>query len=120
MPSATSENNGPLRASVQELLVEVAVLKSRLNDSKDALNVQAKEYERRLSELNHAHTLAEKRDIQFVSRDLHDRLHITVGNLENRITAIESKNSVMYAVAAMVVALVSLAVTAWRSFRAGM
>jgi len=38
-----------------------------------ALELQAHEYERRLDELNHSHTLAAQRYAQFVSRELHDR-----------------------------------------------
>ena len=123
MSSVLSETNGSLRASVQELLIEVAVLKSRLNDSREALKVQAVEYERRLVELNHAHDRAEQRDTQFVSREVHDRLQTTVmdrlGISDNRLTSIESKNSMMYAAVAVVVAIISLAVTTWRSFHLG-
>ena len=38
-----------------------------------ALELQAREYERRLEELNHAHTKASVKDATFVTRDLHDR-----------------------------------------------
>ena len=38
-----------------------------------ALELQAKEYERRLDELNHHRAAIERRDGTFVSRDLHDR-----------------------------------------------
>ena len=38
-----------------------------------ALELQAREYERRLEELNHAHTKAAVKDATFVTRDLHDR-----------------------------------------------
>jgi len=43
----------------------------RMGDMR-ALELQAKEYERRLDELNHAHTKAALRDATFVTRELHD------------------------------------------------
>lgn len=45
----------------------------RLSDQK-ALELQAKEYDRRLSELNHASSLAHARDSTFVSRELFDNV----------------------------------------------
>ena len=44
----------------------------RIGDMR-ALELQAREYERRLDELNHAHKIAATKDGTFVSRELHDR-----------------------------------------------
>jgi hypothetical protein len=50
-----------------------------------ALQVQAKEYERRLSELNHAHTLAEARNAEYVQRLVYDNDHREADARLNRL-----------------------------------
>lgn len=67
--------NGDLHASIQELTVEIAILKTRLKASDIALEVQSREYERRLEELNHLHKRAEVDRAQYVTRELHDQLN---------------------------------------------
>lgn len=67
--------NGDLHASIQELTVEIAVLKTRLKSSELALAIQSKEYERRLEELNHSHQAAIVDRTQYVTRELHDQLN---------------------------------------------
>lgn len=67
--------SGDLHASIQELTVEVAVLKTRLKASELALEIQSKEYERRLEELNHSHQAAIVDRTQYVTRELHDQLN---------------------------------------------
>lgn len=67
--------NGDLHASIQELTVEVAVLKTRLKASEIALDIQSREYERRLEELNHSHQAAVVDRAQYVTRELHDQLN---------------------------------------------
>jgi hypothetical protein len=59
-----------LWSEIKSLRAEIEAV--RKGDMK-ALELQAKEYERRLDELNHSHTLAAARYAQFVSRELHDR-----------------------------------------------
>ena len=66
-------DNGHLRASVQTLMVEVAVLKSQLVDSRSALDTQAKEYERRLNELNQSHERAERVLGTYITRERYER-----------------------------------------------
>lgn len=73
--SSVPRLNGDLHASIQELTVEVAVLKTRLKSSELALEIQSREYERRLEELNHSHQAAVVDRAQYVTRELHDQLN---------------------------------------------
>lgn len=63
------------RAEVQELMVEIAVLKTRLTESEKAMSLQASEYARRLDELNHSHANMNNDRAKYVTRDLHDQLY---------------------------------------------
>ena len=65
--------NGDMRATVQELLIEIAVLHTKLDSAKEAVNLQAEEYKRRLTELNHAHARAENTLNTFTPRELFER-----------------------------------------------
>ena len=65
--------NGDLRAQVQELLVEVAVLKTRVHGKEEALRIQAIEYERRLNDLNHAHSLARDTLATYLPREIFEK-----------------------------------------------
>ena len=69
----TTLPNGDMRATVQELLVEIAVLHTKLDSAKEAVNLQAEEYKRRLTELNHAHSRAENTLNTFTPRELFER-----------------------------------------------
>ena len=74
--------NGDLHKTIQELTTEVAVLKTRIDAKEEALGLQAREYERRLHDLNDAHKTA--RDVlkTYVPRELFDR---DMAALSNRI-----------------------------------
>ena len=67
--------NGDLHKTIQELMVEVAVLKTRVNSKEDSLRLQAKEYERRLHELNDAHNLARTVLATYLPREIFDKEH---------------------------------------------
>ena len=67
--------NGDLHKTIQELMVEVAVLKTRVNTKEDALKIQAREYERRLHELNDAHNLARNVLATYLPREIFDKEH---------------------------------------------
>ena len=54
------------------LEVRLAVLEERVANRDDALALQAKEYERRLADLNHAHQLAEEKNRNYVTREVYD------------------------------------------------
>ncbi len=52
--------------------VRLAVLETRLNGTLESISLQAKEYERRLGELNHSHQQQVDRNATYVSRELWD------------------------------------------------
>ena len=64
--------NGDLRATIQELVVEIAVLKARAEKDQEALAHQATEYKRRLEDLNHAHDRAEEARNHTLPREIYD------------------------------------------------
>ena len=53
-----------------EHLLKIAVLEAQLAGMKENILLQAKEYERRLTELNHAHARAADDRTKFVSNEL--------------------------------------------------
>lgn len=55
--------------SLAALDKELAVLRAELEASQEARVLQAKEYERRLQELNHAHQIQTERNAQYISRE---------------------------------------------------
>lgn len=61
-------SNNKDRTEIQELMVEVAVLKSRLEAA-------SQEYSHRLDGLNQSHSQIEKERAQYVTRELHDQLY---------------------------------------------
>ena len=52
--------------------VRLAVLETRLNGTIENITLQAREYERRLGELNHSHQQQVDRNATYVSRELWD------------------------------------------------
>jgi hypothetical protein len=58
--------------SPHEYAVRIAVLETQLVNADKAQELQAREYERRLQDLNHAHQQAMERNATFVSRELYD------------------------------------------------
>lgn len=66
----TAENDSELRSELRSLRALLEAI--RAGDQK-ALELQAKEYERRLDELNHHRTSMAAKESHFVSRELHDR-----------------------------------------------
>jgi hypothetical protein len=71
--------------------VRIAVLETRLKMADDARELQAKEYERRLDDLNHEHKRNIERNAAFVSRELHDALdqslRTLIGSTEAKLDA---------------------------------
>lgn len=68
-----------------EYAVRIAVLETKLQSADEARVLQAREYERRLQDLNHAHQQAVDRNATFVSRELYDsgvrELHLAIANV---------------------------------------
>ncbi len=56
--------------------VRIAVLESQIKGLRENIVLQAREYERRLSELNHAHQLQIDRNADYVSREAWDMKNI--------------------------------------------
>lgn len=119
--------NNNLRASVQELLIEVAVLKSRLDEARAALGTQAKEYERRLHELNNAHQRAEFVAKAYITREVHDQVYKELSQrililssdivlLKEDIANNKGKSTTIFAGFAGFVALLGLIIGFWHSF----
>src|SRR5437667_5151568 len=61
--------------TIAELRTEIEILKVRLEAANEAKQLQAREYERRLMELNHAHAEQVERNAQYVSREAFDLAH---------------------------------------------
>ena len=78
--------NGDLHKTIQELMVEVAVLKTRVSGKEEALNIAAREYERRLTDLNHAHQLARDTLQTYLPREIFEKEHAA---LESKVTETE-------------------------------
>ena len=119
--ATTTKPNGDTRAAVQELTTEVAVLTERLHAHKEAankaLNLQAKEYERRLDELNHVLAREREKDKSYMPREIIEKWmeHIDIWRREvdvDRATN-ASRNSTYTSVLAVLLAIVSIAVSGW-------
>ena len=119
--ATTTKPNGDTRAAVQELTTEVAVLTERLHAHKEsannALKLQAKEYERRLDELNHVLAREREKDKSYMPREIIEKWmeHIDIWRREvdsDRSTN-ASRNSTYTSIIAALLAIVSIAVSGW-------
>ena len=90
--------NGDLHKTIQELTIEVAVLKTRIDAKEHALAIQAKEYERRLHDLNDAHRLARDTLATYLPREIFDKEHNALQNqvAYNAVRLEETVNSKLY------------------------
>jgi len=72
--------------TAENLHTQVQVLKTELRERDKALEKQAREYERRLEDLNHAHALAQQTLNTYIPRETYskdvDSLNARVGILE--------------------------------------
>jgi hypothetical protein len=114
-----------LHAQIQELTVEIAVLKSQLQDDARALEKQAREYERRLGELNHAHARALETAHNYVTRDIHDQINRELGDRISRnetelvsiresMATSRGKSTAYAAMAAAVFGVLTFMASIWR------
>ena len=79
---------------VHELMVDVAVLKTRLEEANKALERQASEYERRLGELNQSHDQAERVLATYLTRESFEQtLKILEERTETRLSTLELRNA---------------------------
>jgi chromosome segregation ATPase len=58
------------KSEIAKLRTEIAVLQQQIRGLENARDLQAKEYQRRLEELNHAHAKAEARNAEYLPREL--------------------------------------------------
>lgn len=63
-------DDSALVVKIHDLEMKVSILQTELECSLEARTLQAAEYERRLSELNHAHQQQLDRNAEYVSREL--------------------------------------------------
>ncbi len=71
MPDPAMDGAGEgMETNDHEALVRLAVLETRLNGTVENIALQAQEYERRLTELNHAHARATEDRNKYVGVDL--------------------------------------------------
>ena len=115
--------NGDLRVTVQELTVEVAVLRERLHEHKltasKALELQAKEYERRLDDLNHAHQQARETLQTYLPREIHDKemrdLSIWQRSVDTDRASNQGRTSAVTTILAILLSVVSIIAVAWNA-----
>ena len=92
---STSEDDALRVNVVFDESLEIVALREQLQGIREARDLQAKEYERRLGELNHAHARAEASSQHFVPRELHDKtiavLTEKVDQVATRLTASEGR-----------------------------
>jgi hypothetical protein len=109
--------------------VRIAVLETQLAAAGDARDLQAREYERRLSDLNHAHQQASERNAEFVPRALHDSLErelrtliksvddsmaARLGRISDRVDALSSKVYMGIGIAVTIQVLLFVIVEVWK------
>ena len=119
------EINSSLRCEVQELTVQVAVLHSRLESSKEALGLQASEYERRLDVLNHAHEEAKdvlsKYGSTYMTIDRFDRFFNDFiewrRSIDSSLSNIKAASLKYAAVIAAIFTSVTLILQLWHSWK---
>lgn len=67
MPTQTDDTNG--------YLVRIAILETQITNLKENLTIQAREYERRLTDLNHAHAQSVSDKATYMTKELFDSKH---------------------------------------------
>jgi hypothetical protein len=104
--------------SSHEYSVRIAVLETKLANADGARILQAKEYERRLGDLNHAHQQAMERNATFVSRELYDSgMREVMGfqmRLNDRIDSLSTKVNIGVGIALAVQVLLFIIVEVWK------
>jgi hypothetical protein len=98
--------------SEQDLILKVAVLEERIANAKETLDKQAKEYERRLDELNHAHERSIEDKLEFLeksvyekSEDEHDQWRRAVAT---RLDVMAGKDATKAAMLALALAIIGV------------
>jgi hypothetical protein len=104
-------------ATIQELLVEIAVLKTKNDEREKALSIQALEYERRLDVLNHAHAEAQRVLNTYLPREIYDKgmdtLRLWQTSVTTQLDLAQGRNSTITAIGAALMAIAALGVSVW-------
>lgn len=107
-------------ATIQELLVEIAVLKTKNDEREKALIKQASEYERRLEILNHAHQEAQRVLNTYLPREIYEKSQSELRNWQvevaKQLDQASARNSTMISLGSIFMALAALGVSAWNVF----
>jgi hypothetical protein len=107
-----------------ELTTRVTVLEEQLKAMREAKELQAKEYERRLTDLNHAHERQVEDQATFVSADKFEGFQgeinqwrntvtITLADLAGKSAGIGSARGLVVQVITIVISMVTIAVIFW-------
>ena len=83
--------------ALHDLAVRLSVLEERARGNAKRLKLQAKEYERRLAELNHAHQQQVERDADFVRLDkfdVHDKdMRVWQTEVRNTLSELQGRTA---------------------------
>jgi hypothetical protein len=81
--------------TAHDYAVRIAILETKLHAADEARTLQAKEYERRLQDLNHAHQKAVEERATVVSRELYDsgirEVHVSINQNRELIDIVSAK-----------------------------
>lgn len=107
--------------SNESLETRLGVLTERVTGSERAMVLQAKEYERRLEELNHAHARQVAMQMTFVSKDSwdgmmewRDGVNKSLTLLDGKAAAASSARVLLFQIIAAIMSLLALAAILWR------
>ena len=107
--------NGDLHKTIQELTIEVAVLKTRIDAKEHALAIQANEYERRLHDLNDSHKLARDTLATYLPREIFDKIWSGWEDWRRSVDDDRSKQvggkAMLTSIIAIVLSIATLAIT---------
>lgn len=107
-------------ATIQELHVEIAVLKVKNDEREKALIKQAIEYERRLNDLNHAHAQAQEVQNTYLPREIHEKaqseLRIWQIEVAKQLDQTSARKNTLTSLGAIAMALAALGISAWGAF----
>jgi hypothetical protein len=103
----------------REDIERIRAIEEKLKAQEGALKLQAREYERRLKDLNHAHAKHEQFVAKFPSKleliSVHEKIELRMEALVERIATLEGRSmgrfnagSSIYAVVAIVIAALAL------------
>jgi hypothetical protein len=122
MPPSAAAGRGMADESSDRLaqaLRAIAVLEERVKNRDDALALQAREYERRLNDLNHAHERAQADKLQFLPQSVHDQFYSEYQEwrrgVDKVLTALSARRDANLALFSAVISVLGLIFVAFDS-----